>query len=147
MRQGIEAMWTTGAELNRPCFLVQLAEVDVHIGQPETARALLDEAMALMDKNAERWWEAALYRVRGELLLRQAIGADWSLSRADPPGPLPAGGGTIGLSPLIIETEAAFQRALDVARPQEAKMLELRAAVSLNRLWQHRGGALMPDTC
>jgi ATP/maltotriose-dependent transcriptional regulator MalT len=99
MRQGIEAMWTTGAELNRPCFLVQLAEVDVHIGQPETARALLDEAMALMDKNAERWWEAELYRVRGELLLRQAIGADRSLSRADPPGPLPAGGGTIGHRP------------------------------------------------
>src|SRR5262249_61791444 len=62
----------------------------------------------------ERWWEAEVYRVRGGLLLRQ-------------PG-----------TPQE-EAEAWLQRALDVARRQQAKSLELRAAMSLSRLWQQQG--------
>jgi predicted ATPase len=62
----------------------------------------------------ERWWEAEIHRLRGVLLLRQT--------------------GT-----PQAEAEACFQRALDVARRQEAKSLELRAAMSLARLWQQQG--------
>src|SRR5688572_17926550 len=72
---------------------------------------VLDEAHALVEQHGERWWEAEIYRLRGVLLLRQ-------------PG-----------TPQT-EAETWLQRALDVARHQEAKSLELRAAMSLARLWQ-----------
>jgi predicted ATPase len=61
-----------------------------------------------------QWWEAELYRLKGELLLHYAEAQ---------PG----------------EAEACFQQALTVARRQQAKSLELRAAMSLTRLWQHQG--------
>ena len=67
-----------------------------------------------MEQQEERWWEAEIYRLRGVLLLRQ-------------PGTPQA------------EAETWLQRALDVARRQEAKSLELRAAMSLSRLWQQQG--------
>ena len=67
-----------------------------------------------MEQQEERWWEAEICRLRGVLLLRQ-------------PG-----------SPQA-EAEAWLQRALDVARYQETKALELRAAMSLARLWQQQG--------
>ena len=67
-----------------------------------------------MEQHDERWWEAEVCRLRGVLLLRQ-------------PGTLQA------------EAEAWLQRALDVARRQQAKSLELRSAVSLGRLWQQQG--------
>jgi predicted ATPase len=67
-----------------------------------------------VEQHEERWWEAEVCRLRGVLLLRQ-------------PGTPPA------------EAEACFQRALDIARRQEAKSLELRAAMSLSRLWQRQG--------
>ena len=67
-----------------------------------------------MEQHEERWWEAEIYRLRGVLLLRQT--------------------GT-----PQAEAETWFQRALDVARRQEAKSLELRAAMSLARLWQQQG--------
>ena len=67
-----------------------------------------------MEQHEERWWEAEIYRLRGVLLLRQ-------------PGTPQA------------EAETWLQRALDVAHRQEAKSLELRAAMSLSRLWQQQG--------
>ena len=67
-----------------------------------------------MEQHEERWWEAEIYRLRGVVLLR-------------PLGTPPA------------EAETWLQRALDVARRQEAKSLELRAAMSLSRLWQQQG--------
>src|SRR4029450_9280121 len=67
-----------------------------------------------MAQQEERWWEAEIHRLRGVLLLRQ-------------PGTPQA------------EAEACFQHALDVARTQQAKSLELRAAMSLARLWQQQG--------
>ena len=67
-----------------------------------------------MEQHDERWWEAEICRLRGVLLLRQ-------------PGTPQA------------EAEAWLQRALGVARRQEAKSLELRAAMSLSRLWQQQG--------
>ncbi len=91
-----------------------LAEVSAHLGHTEDGLQALAEAHTLVEQHEERWWEAEVYRLRGVLLLRQT--------------------GT-----PQAEAEAWLQRALDVARRQEAKSLELRAAMSLSRLWQQQG--------
>jgi predicted ATPase len=75
---------------------------------------LLTEAFDLVERNDERNWEAELYRLKGELLLAQEV-------------------------PESAEAEACFHHALNTAIQQSAKSLELRAAISLARLWQHQG--------
>jgi class 3 adenylate cyclase/predicted ATPase len=114
VRQGIAAQQATGAALIVPYFCTLLADVADHLGCTEDALQALAEAHALMDQHEECWWEAEIYRLRGVLLLRQTM-------------------------PPQAEAEACFQQALDVARRQEAKSLELRAAMSLARLWQQQG--------
>jgi len=114
VRQGIAAYRATGAALNVPYLCTVLADVCEHLGHPEDGLQALAEAHTLMEQHEERWWEAEVYRLRGVLLLRQ-------------PG-----------TPQE-EAETWLQRALDVARRQEAKSLELRAAMSLSRLWQQQG--------
>ena len=91
-----------------------LADVCDHLGRTEDGLQALAEAHTLVAQYEERWWEAEVCRLRGVLLLRQ-------------PGASQA------------EAEAWLQQALDVARRQEAKSLELRAAMSLSRLWQQQG--------
>ena len=91
-----------------------LAEVAAHLGHPDDGLQALAEAHTLVEQHEERWWEAEIYRLRGILLLRQTE------------------------TPQA-EAETWLQRALDVARRQEAKSLELRAAMSLARLWQQQG--------
>src|SRR5262249_26198374 len=75
---------------------------------------VLAEAHTLMEQQEDHWWEAEIARLRGVVLLRQTMTQQQ-------------------------EAEACFQQALDVARRQEAKSLELRAAMSLSRLWQQQG--------
>jgi predicted ATPase len=69
MRQGLAAMQTTGAGLNRVYFLAQLAEAYARARQPEAGLAIMAEALELMKKTGARWWEAELYRLQGALLL------------------------------------------------------------------------------
>src|SRR5262245_30216154 len=114
LRQGLAASQSTGPELLRPHWLAALAEVYGRAGQPQAGLQVLAEAVTLIATTELRWWEAEVYRLQGELLLQL---------------PSPAGP----------QAEAAFLRALDVARRQEAKALELRAACSLSRLWQQQG--------
>ena len=90
-----------------------LAEVSAHLGHTEEGLQALAEAHTLVEQHEERWWEAEIYRLRGVLLLKH-------------PGTPQA------------EAETWLQRALDVARRQQAKSLELRAAMSLARLWQQQ---------
>jgi predicted ATPase len=111
IRQGIAAMRATGAALNVPYFSTVLADVAAHLGHPEDGLQALAEAHTLVEHHEERYWEAEVCRLRGVLLLRQT-------GRPQ------------------AEAEAWLQRALDVARRQEAKSLELRAAMSLARLRQ-----------
>ena len=85
-----------------------------HVAQIEEGLILLVEALAVAHDTGERRWEAELHRLKGELLLQQAISGEQ-------------------------EAEACFLQALDIARRQQAKSLELRAAMSLARLWQHQG--------
>jgi predicted ATPase len=114
MRQGLTAHQATGAELVVPYFLTILTEAYGNIGQVEEGLTLVAEALALGNKSGERWYEAELQRCKGELLLRQAVQDEE-------------------------QAEACFQQALAVASRQEAKSLELRAAMSLSRLWQQQG--------
>src|SRR5262245_17742223 len=114
VRQGITACQATGTALLVPYFCTVLADVSAHLGYTEEGLQALAEAHILMEQHEDRWWEAEICRLRGVLLLRQT--------------------GT-----PQAEAEAWLQRALDVARRQEAKALELRAATSLARLWQCQG--------
>jgi predicted ATPase len=114
VRQGIAALRATGGAVLVPYFCTVLAEVAAHLGHPEDGLQALAEAHTLVEQHEERYWEAEVHRLRGVLLLRQS--------------------GT-----PQAEAETWLQRALDVARRQEAKSLELRAAMSLSRLWQQQG--------
>jgi predicted ATPase len=114
VRQGIAAWRATGAAALVPYYYTLEADVAAHLDHTADGLQALAEAHTLVEQHDERWWEAEIHRLRGVLLLRQT--------------------GT-----PQAEAEACFQRALDVARRQQAKSLELRAAMSLARLWQQQG--------
>jgi predicted ATPase len=114
VHQGTAAWRTTGAALGVPTFYTVLAEVSAHRGHIEDGLQALAEAHTLVEQHESSSLEAEICRIRGVLLLRQ-------------PGTPQA------------EAETWLQRALDVARRQEAKSLELRAAMSLSLLWQQQG--------
>jgi predicted ATPase len=102
--------------------------------QIEEGLAVSAEALALVEATGERFYEAELHRLRGELLQRQGVGegrmSPAESAAARPHDPDPSG---------LPEPEAYFRRALEVARRQGAKSLELRAALSLARLLRDRG--------
>jgi serine/threonine protein kinase/predicted ATPase len=110
MRRGLDACQSINHQILRPYFLCLLADTYRTAGRNEEGLSTLDEMQALVEKNEERFWEAELYRVRGELLLTERA--------------------------ALSEAEQCFHRAIDVAQSQKAKSLELRAAVSLARLWR-----------
>jgi predicted ATPase len=114
VRQGIAAVRICGGALLVSYFSALLADVSAHLGHTEDGLQALAEAHTLVEQQEERWWEAEIARLRGVLLLRQT--------------------GT-----QQEEAETWLRRALDVARRQEAKSLELRAAMSLAWLWQQQG--------
>src|SRR5207245_10594679 len=76
MREGLTAWQATGSANWRPYFLALLAEACAQGGQVEEGLAVLAEALAAVDKTEERLYEAELYRLQGELLLRQAVAVD-----------------------------------------------------------------------
>jgi adenylate cyclase len=112
MREGMAAYRDMGNEYLRPYFLTMLAEQYGKAGDVEQGLALLAEALALIEKTGEHWSEAESRRVTGELLLR-------------------TGQAALG--------EAALGQALEVARARQARSFELRAAMSLARLWRSQG--------
>ena len=112
LRQTMAENLAVGSANIRPYMLTLLA--DLSREEPEVGLAALEEALSLVDTTDERWWEAELYRCRGELLLKRAM--------TD-----------------ATQAEACFHQALTVARQQQAKSLELRATMSLARLWQRQG--------
>jgi predicted ATPase len=117
MHHGLAASQAAGIGLGRAPVLAQLAEVYWHTRQTAEGLRLLAEALAVMDRTGERWWEVEVHRLTGELLLAQEEGTrqQW------------------------VEAEAYFRHALEVAYHQQAKSLELRAAMSMSRLWQQQG--------
>jgi predicted ATPase len=101
-----------GTELSQPYHLALLADAYGRSGQIEAGLCALEDALVAADQHVERLYEAELQRLKGELLRRKGV---------------------------EMEAETCFQTALAVARRQQAKSLELRAAMSLSQLWQHQG--------
>jgi class 3 adenylate cyclase/DNA-binding winged helix-turn-helix (wHTH) protein/predicted ATPase len=114
LRQGMDTWRTIGTELAKTHTFFRLAEAYGRGGQAAAGLRVLDEALVVVQKNAEGYFEAEIYRLKGELLLQHVAGREE-------------------------EAEACFHQALDVARRQQAKSLELRAAMSLSCLWQQQG--------
>jgi predicted ATPase len=114
IEQGLRAYRATGGETARPYYLALLAEAHGTIGEPEVGLTALTEALTLVDTTGERWYEAELYRLKGELLLQQS-------------------------SDNHPEAETCFQQAIAIAQNQQAKSFELRAATSLSKLWHQQG--------
>jgi DNA-binding SARP family transcriptional activator len=110
MRCDLAIYRSTGAMIGLPYMMSLLAKTLGRFGMPDEGLSLLDDALAMGDKTGHCTWEAELHRLKGELLWSQ--GAD------------------------ELEVEACFQRAIEIARRQQARSLELRAVTSLSRLWQ-----------
>jgi len=114
LREGLAAYRATGAELERSHWLGLLAEGCATTDHLEEGLRVLGDALAEIGENGIRYYEPELLRLKGELLIRRG--------RADDE-----------------EAESYFHKAIDIARKQQAKSWELRAAMTLSRLWQRQG--------
>jgi predicted ATPase len=110
---GMTALRTTGATMFSPLYLSYLARACLELGKFDEASRWISEATAAMQTSKESWWEAEIARIEGVLALKAL--------------------------PDAAKAEAYFERALAVARQQQAKSWELRAAMSLARLWRDQG--------
>jgi len=111
---GITSLRSTGATLYVPMHLQYLAMAYSELGQLDDARRCIDDAIETMERSKEKWCEAEVNRIAGEIALKS-------------------------LAPDREKAEAYFDRALTVARQQQAKSWELRAAMSMARLWRDQG--------
>jgi predicted ATPase len=121
IQQGLSESRSRGIGAGLPRYYALLAVAYHHVGQIVAGLSTLTEAFS--QQQSERADAAELLRLQGDLVLAQA-GTQPSVREA---------------RRLRVEAERCFQQALDTARSQQAKMLELRAAVSLSRLWQQQG--------
>ena len=111
---GMTSLRSTGATLYQPRSLWPLAIAYAELGQPDDARRCIDDAIDKVERSKEKWCEAEVHRVAGEIALKSlALDAE--------------------------KAEKYFDRALAVARQQQAKSWELRAAMSMARLWREQG--------
>jgi predicted ATPase len=132
IQRGLAITRSIEQELGRTSLLAMLAEAYGSVGQPEEGLAVLAEALALVDQTEERITEAELYRLKGELTLQQS-------ERRRPKSKVPSSQHLTPSTQVEAEAEACFLKAIQVARKQQAKSLELRAVMSLARLWQQQG--------
>jgi predicted ATPase len=140
IHQGRAAIRATGARQGEPHGAALLAGAYGKMGKAEEGLNALAEALAAVDKTGERWYEAELYRLRGELTLVQSKASlgqvsdkfQTSQEKSEDPNPQPL---TFNMR---VEVEECFLKAIAVARRQQAKSLELRAVMSLVRLRQQQ---------
>jgi predicted ATPase len=116
LQQGLATLRDVGQALPLSHHLALLAEAYKQGGQVEAGLHVLAEAWAHLDTTGERYYEAELHRLKGEFLMAQA-----------------------GRRCKESEAEECFRQALDIARQQQVKSLELRATMSLSHLWQQQG--------
>jgi predicted ATPase len=110
----LTAYRSTGSTLSVPWYLSHLAEAYAGLHQFDHARCCIDEAMTTVEATKERWCEADIHRIAGEIAL--------TAPERD-----------------VAKAKAYFERALAVGREQQAKSWELRAAISMARLWRDHG--------
>jgi predicted ATPase len=135
MYRGLMLSQDTGTELHRPYWLALTAEAYGRHGQQGEGLKVITEALSFVERTEERWYEAELYRLRGELTLAQEsqkakVKGQKSKIETDPRSLTPDPHG---------EAEAYFLKAIAIARQQQAKSWELRGSTSLARLWQSQG--------
>jgi class 3 adenylate cyclase/predicted ATPase len=111
---GMTPLRLTGATLNEPRLLWHLALAHAELGQPDDARRCIDDAIDRVERSKEKWCEAEVHRIAGEVALKSPL-------------------------PDIEKAERHFGRALAIARQQQTKSWELRAATSMARLWRDQG--------
>src|SRR5262249_8830438 len=111
--KGLHSFRATGAELRVPYYLSMLGDAYTQSARFEDARKALNEGLAVAQKNEDRFQEAELPRLKGELLLAE--------------------------SPDQTAAEDCFRQAIETARRQQSKAWELRATMSLSRLWERQG--------
>jgi predicted ATPase len=113
INSGMTAWQSTGATVWVPLYLSYLARAYGQLGQVDDALRCIGEAITTMETTKERWYEAEVYRVAGEIALKSPEQAT--------------------------KAEAYLEQALVIARAQQAKSWELRAAMSMARLWRDQG--------
>jgi predicted ATPase len=118
IRQGLACWQAAGAEVALPYWRALLAEAHGKAGKVEQGLSLVAEALAQVDRSGERAAEAELYRLKGTLTLQSKVR---------------------GPKSKVEEAEECFLKAIEIARRQQAKSLELRAVMSLSRLRQSQG--------
>src|SRR5262249_12644687 len=114
INDGITAWRSTGSTFLVPCWLSYLAGAHAELGELDEAGRRIDEALGAIETTKERGFEAGANRLAGEIALKSPEGD-------------------------TAKAEAYFERALTVARQQQAKSWELRAAMSMARLWRDQG--------
>ena len=102
-----------------PYYLTLLAEIQCKAGHADDGLRVSDEAIEFSGRLGEKWYEAEIYRVKGETILQS--------------------GGEHPTAAVQREAEACFEKALEIAKKQNARSLELRASTSLSRLWRNQG--------
>lgn len=125
IRSGLDIYEVTGAQLARPLFLGLLAEACAKAGRIGEGLNALNVALETVSKTGERFYEAELHRLKGELILQSGDEAS-TLHVLDLPSS----------TSRILAAEECFDRAAAIARRQGARALELRAVMSLSRLWR-----------
>jgi predicted ATPase len=118
IREALTSLDAMEAKIARSAFLAYQAEGYAALGQCEAGLSRLAQALAFVETQDERFYEAELYRLKGTLTLQSNVE---------------------GSTPKVEEAEEYFQQAIEIAHSQHAKSFELRAAMSLARLWQHHG--------
>ena len=131
MHQNLAARGAAG--ILQPCLPALLAESYGKVGRAEEGLTVLAEAFAVMDKTGECEHEAEMYRLAGELSLRNGESETGRTGdkKIFPDSPI--------LRFSVSSPEECFWKAIEIARKQQAKSLELRAVMSLSRLWQSQG--------
>jgi predicted ATPase len=130
LRHGLATCQAIGVGIFQLYYLALLAEAYGKAGHAGDGLATLAEALTVVDKSGEQFYEAELYRLKGELTLQQ-FNVQGSKFKVD--------SSQSAFRDPQSEAEACFHKAIEIARRQQAKSLELRTVMSLARLWQSQG--------
>jgi adenylate cyclase len=123
MQEGLATWRNMGVELGQPLLLARLAEAYGRADRAGEGLGVVDQALEIARRTSERYYEAELLRLKGELLLQS----------------IPGEPASAGCDPRVREAEECFAEAVSLARQRQARSLELRAATSLCRLGQRHG--------
>jgi DNA-binding winged helix-turn-helix (wHTH) protein/predicted ATPase len=131
LHQGLMTLRTTTGPTHQTYHLALLAEAYAATAERTKGLAAIEEALAQVTRGGEQHWAAELYRLKGELTLQREFKVQGSMFQVARPRSL--------MLDACREAEECFQKAIEIARRQSAKSLELRAVMSLARLWRQQG--------